>query len=60
MRENITKAAFLAVSMVGVFLLVADMPKAGLMAFIIVKAAGALMLYAGAKAIERILPEEEV
>jgi hypothetical protein len=36
------------------------MPKAGLMAFVIVKAAGALMLYAGARALERILPEEEV
>lgn len=60
MREYITKAALLAVSMVGVFLLLADMPKAGLMAFVIVKAAGALMLYAGARALERILPEEEV
>ena len=60
MREYIEKAALVAVSMIGVFLLLADMPKAGLMAVVIVKAAGALMLYAGARALERILPEEEV
>jgi hypothetical protein len=58
MRRYIIKTACVAVSLCGLLLVVADMPGAGALASVAVKAAGLLLFWAGAKTFERLIPEE--
>ena len=49
-----------ALALVGLLLLVADMPEATIVKVVIAKAAGALLLLASARIMEKYIPEETV
>ena len=58
MKAIIIKSIACIAALVGLLMLVGDMPDAGLGKFSIVKLAGLALLYAGAKVIDHYYPEE--
>ena len=60
MKAIIIKSIMAALALVGLLLLVADMPEATIVKIVIAKAAGALLLLASARIMEKYIPEETV
>lgn len=60
MKAIIIKSIMAALALVGLLLLVADMPEATIVKVVIAKAAGALLLFASARIMEKYIPEETV
>ncbi len=60
MKAIIIKAVMAVVALVGLLLLVADMPEATIVKVVIAKAAGALLLLGSARIMEKYIPEETV
>ena len=60
MKAIIIKSIMAALALVGLLLLVADMPEATIAKVVIAKAAGAVLLFASARIMEKYIPEETV
>ena len=60
MKAIIIKSIMAALALVGLLLLVADMPEATIVKVVIAKAAGAALLFASARIMEKYIPEETV
>lgn len=60
MKAIIIKSIMAALALVGLLLLVADMPEATIAKIVIAKAAGALLLLASDRIMEKYIPEETV
>lgn len=58
--KTITKIIASAIALVGLVMLVGDLPEANIVHFAFVKIAGLAALYAGVKMWERYIPNEEV
>ena len=59
MKAFIIKSIMAALALVGLLLLVADMPEATIIMVVATKAAGAAVLLASARVMEKYIPEEE-
>lgn len=60
MKAIIIKSIMAALALVGLLLLVADMPEATIAKVVIAKAAGAAILWGAARIMEKYIPEETV
>ena len=60
MKELIIKTASCIAALVGLLMLVGDMPEASIAATVTAKIAGAAILWVAARVMEKYIPKEEV
>ena len=60
MKDLIIKTASCIAALVGLLMLVGDMPEASVATFVTAKIAGAAILWGAARVMEKYIPEEEM
>ena len=60
MKDLIIKTVACIAALVGLLMLVGDMPEASIASLAAAKITGAALLWAGAKLLERYIPEEQI
>lgn len=60
MKDLIIKTASCIAALVGLLMLVGDMPEASIATFVTAKIAGAAILWVAARVMEKYIPEEEM
>lgn len=60
MKDLIIKTASCIAALVGLLMLVGDMPEASIATFVTAKISGAAILWVAARVMEKYIPEEEV
>ena len=60
MKAIIIKAVMAVVALIGLLMLVGDMPEASVATFVTAKISGAAILWVAARVMEKYIPKEEV
>ena len=60
MKQNIIKSVAAALAVVGLVMLVGDLPEAGLLPLALAKAAGLAVIYTSVKIWEKYIPDETI